>query len=73
MTPEFITMLKDLVVRLFEPENLVLKEVGGQTVSARNLFHFFQAYMQIFEGGKLPEVKSMFQVESKCFILVLKV
>jgi hypothetical protein len=64
MTPEFIKLMKDLVTCLLGRENLVPKKVGGQTVTARNLLEYFQAYMELFQNGKIPEVKSMFQVWS---------
>jgi atlastin len=65
MDPKFLTLLNELAVNLLHSENLVPKKVGGQTIRAKNLINFFQGYMQIFQGGTIPEVKSMFQVVVK--------
>lgn len=47
---------------LLAPENLVLKEINGQRVKARDLVQYFKSYMQIYSGNELPEPKSMLVV-----------
>lgn len=47
---------------LLAPENLVMKEINGQRVKARDLVQYFKSYMQIYSGNELPEPKSMLVV-----------
>lgn len=57
--PEFKTCLKQLVPMLLAPENLVLKEISGQKVKAKELLQYFKSYINIYSGDELPEPKSM--------------
>ncbi|KRY58631.1 Atlastin-2 [Trichinella britovi] len=57
--PQFIDQLKQFVPYVLSPQNVVLKEIGGRTVTCRELLEYFRAYMKIFEGEDLPEPKSM--------------
>ncbi|KRZ06287.1 Atlastin, partial [Trichinella zimbabwensis] len=57
--PQFIEQLKEFVPYVLSPQNAVLKEIGGRTVTCRELLEYFRAYMKIFEGEDLPEPKSM--------------
>lgn len=59
---EFKKQLKNFVPRLLSPHGLVLKEVNGQRVTARELMEYFRAYINIFQGEDLPEPKSMLLV-----------
>lgn len=56
---EFKKYLLILVPMLLAPENLVLKEINGQRVKARDLVQYFKSYMAIYSGNELPEPKSM--------------
>ena len=44
------------------PENLVIKEIGGQKVKAKELLQYFKSYLEIYKGDELPEPKSMLVV-----------
>ena len=60
--PDFKDQLKELVPFLLSPENLVVKEIGGNRIRAKELLHYFQSYMAIYKGDELPEPKSMLEV-----------
>lgn len=62
ITPEFKNSLKSLIPMLLAPENLILKEINGQKVRARDLIQYFKSYMAIYKGNELPEPKSMLVV-----------
>lgn len=59
ITPEFKSSLKSLVPMLLAPENLIVKQINGQKVRARELIQYFKSYMAIYKGNELPEPKSM--------------
>uniref|UniRef100_A0A182K3G1 GB1/RHD3-type G domain-containing protein n=1 Tax=Anopheles christyi TaxID=43041 RepID=A0A182K3G1_9DIPT len=59
ITPEFKKSLRELVPMLLAPENLIVKEINGQRVKARDLVQYFKSYMAIYKGNELPEPKSM--------------
>lgn len=62
ITPEFKQSLKSLIPMLLAPENLILKQINGQKVRARDLIQYFKSYMAIYKGNDLPEPKSMLVV-----------
>lgn len=49
---------------ILAPENLVVKQINGQKVKARDLVQYFKCYMQIYQGNELPEPKSMLVVSA---------
>uniref|UniRef100_A0A1B0D1J0 Uncharacterized protein n=1 Tax=Phlebotomus papatasi TaxID=29031 RepID=A0A1B0D1J0_PHLPP len=51
--------LQELIPQILAPENLVVKEINGQKVRARELIQYFISYMNIYKGSELPEPKSM--------------
>ncbi|XP_075222498.1 atlastin GTPase isoform X1 [Lycorma delicatula] len=57
--PEFKTALERLVPMLLAPENLILKEISGQKVKAKELLQYFKSYINMYSGDELPEPKSM--------------
>ena len=60
--PDFIEHLEQLVPMLLAPENLIIKEISGNKVKAKELVTYFEAYMNIYKGSELPEPKSMLEV-----------
>uniref|UniRef100_A0A8C6TLG6 Atlastin GTPase 2 n=1 Tax=Neogobius melanostomus TaxID=47308 RepID=A0A8C6TLG6_9GOBI len=62
---DFQARLVELVPLLLSPENLVVKEIGGQKVTCRDLLHYFKAYMKIYQGEELPHPKSMLQATAE--------
>ncbi|XP_055700129.1 atlastin isoform X2 [Phlebotomus papatasi] len=59
ITDEFKESLQELIPQILAPENLVVKEINGQKVRARELIQYFISYMNIYKGSELPEPKSM--------------
>lgn len=47
---------------LLKPNKLILKEIGGQKIKAKELVQYFKAYIKLFTGAELPEPKSMLVV-----------
>lgn len=47
---------------LLAPENLILKEISGQKVKAKELLQYFKSYINMYSGDELPEPKSMLVV-----------
>lgn len=62
ITPEFKSSLKSLVPSLLAPENLIVKQINGQKVRARDLIQYFKSYMAIYKGNEMPEPKSVLMV-----------
>lgn len=59
---EFKKHLCSLVPMLLSPEKLLLKEISGQRVKAKELVQYFKSYINLFSGDELPEPKSMLVV-----------
>jgi hypothetical protein len=62
MREEFVKTMDEFVRQLLNKENLVTKKVGGQDVKCRELFTYIKKFTELFKDGKMPEVKSMFEV-----------
>ncbi|XP_073994590.1 atlastin-like isoform X2 [Rhodnius prolixus] len=56
---DFKKCLVRLVPLLLAPESLILKEISGQKVKAKELLQYFKSYINIYSGDELPEPKSM--------------
>lgn len=59
---EFKKYLQVLIPALLAPQNLVVKEISGQRVKAKELVQYFKSYIEIYKGDELPEPKSMLVV-----------
>lgn len=59
ITAEFKENLEELIPMLMAPENLVIKEINGQVVKARDLVQYFKSYLNIFKSDDMPEPKTM--------------
>jgi atlastin len=51
--------LQRLVTVTLAPEELVVKEICGRKVKAKELIHYFNSYSNIFEGENLPGPKTV--------------
>lgn len=70
----FREYLKVLVPMIFAPENLIVKEVNGQKVRARDLVNYLQAYMEIFNTGTLSQPQAVLMVcRNFCTFCILEV
>lgn len=61
---EFKKYLQVLIPGLLAPPNLVVKEISGQKVRAKELVQYFKSYIEIYKGDELPEPKSMLVVRT---------
>lgn len=68
--PDFLKYVKELLPGLFAPKNLVIKKINGQNVRVRDLIPYLEAYINIFNGDKLPEPKSVLMVFYQFFFNV---
>lgn len=68
ISPEFKTSLRSLVPMLLAPENLIVKQINGQKVCARDLIQYFKSYMAIYKGNEMPEPKSVLLVSAVLFV-----
>uniref|UniRef100_A0A3B5AG05 Atlastin-2-like n=1 Tax=Stegastes partitus TaxID=144197 RepID=A0A3B5AG05_9TELE len=62
---DFKRELARLVPLLLAPEQLVVKEIGGNKVTCRDLLEYFKAYIKIYQGEELPHPKSMLQATAE--------
>lgn len=68
--PDFKKQLHKLVPMILASENLVVKEIAGQKVKAKELLQYFKSYLEIYKGDELPEPKSMLVVSVCLFTLL---
>lgn len=61
----FKQSLRALVPMLLAPENLIVKQIGGQKVRVREMIQYFKSYIAIYQGNELPEPKSMLQATAE--------
>lgn len=59
ITTEFKQSLRELIPLLMAPENLIIKEINGQVVKARDLVQYFKSYLNIFRSEDMPEPRTM--------------
>lgn len=69
---DFKKCLGELIPLLLAPENLVVKQIGGQKVKAKELMQYFKSYINMYKGNDLPEPKSMLMVRNFLIIIHLK-
>ena len=61
---EFKQYLQEFIPEILAPENLLVKNINGCDVTCMGLVEYFKSYVKIYQGGELPEPKSMLQVFS---------
>ena len=59
---EFKQYLQEFIPEILAPENLLVKSINGSDVTCMGLVEYFKSYVKIYQGGELPEPKSMLQV-----------
>jgi atlastin len=60
--PYFKKQLNKLVTMTLAPENLVVKEIGGQRLRAKEMLQHFKSYLEIYKRNELPGPKTMLSV-----------
>lgn len=60
--PDFTEQLKSLVPLILSPENLVVKQIDGKEITAKELAYYFELYTTLFNGDKLPKPRSVLEV-----------
>lgn len=63
---EFLHYVKELVPKLFAPQNLIVKTINGQKIKSRDFVQYLQAYLNVFNDNTLPQPKTIHMV--KCSI-----
>ena len=56
---EFRDSLAEFVPRLLSPANIQVKRINGSAVTSSALLHYVKSYVEIFQGGELPEPRSI--------------
>jgi atlastin len=57
--PYFKEQLHKLVTLTLAPENLVVKEISGQKVKAKEMLQYFKSYLEIFEESEFLQPTTM--------------
>ncbi|KAF7488336.1 hypothetical protein SSS_03441 [Sarcoptes scabiei] len=63
--PSFLEYLKKFVPNLLEPKNLVPKEIGGRSVTGKQMLEYFKVYINVFAGDSMPEPKTMLEATAE--------
>ncbi|KAI1280667.1 Atlastin-2 [Halotydeus destructor] len=61
MDPEFVTHLRQFVLHVLSPQNILVKNINGRDLTGRELVEYFKAYVSAFEGGTLPEPQTIME------------
>lgn len=62
LDPEFTEQMKMLASMILAPENLVKKNINGYDVKVKDLLMYCKSYIDMFQGDKLLEPKTIFMV-----------
>lgn len=62
---QFRECLAELIPNVLASENLCVKTINGEPVRCRDLVHYFNAYVKIYQGETLPEPKSMLEATAE--------
>ncbi|KAG1685705.1 Atlastin-2 [Nymphon striatum] len=62
---DFKEQLKVLVPSLLSQKNLIVKEINGHRIKARELMEYFKAYVKVYQGDELPEPKTMLEATAE--------
>lgn len=72
IAPKFNEMLKQLIFNILSPRNLIIKQINGQKIRAKDLCHYLKSYMSVFNGDNLPQPTSLLNVCISNDIILLK-
>lgn len=62
---DFKEQLEILIPSLLAPENLTTKKINGQHITCGEFHIYMKAYVDVFNGGELPEPMSVLQATAK--------
>lgn len=62
---DFKQQVQDLVSSLLAPDNLIAKKINGQDITCQEFHIYMKAYIDVFNGGELPEPMSVLQATAK--------
>ncbi|UYV66136.1 ATL2 [Cordylochernes scorpioides] len=65
MEPDFVTYLKIFVESLVSSSSLVVKEIGGQRITCKELLDYVKIYAKVYNGDVLPEPKTILQATAE--------
>ena len=65
MDPAFVAGLQELMPKILAPENLTIKTIAGNPVTAGDLYTFFGTYTNLFQSDKLPKPKNIMQATAE--------
>ncbi|KAH7940184.1 hypothetical protein HPB52_022099 [Rhipicephalus sanguineus] len=62
---DFKKQLQDLVPSLLAPDNLTVKKINGEELTCGEFHIYMKAYVDVFNGGELPEPMSVLQATAR--------
>lgn len=62
IAPKFNEMVKQLIFNILSPSNLIIKQINGQKLRAKDLCHYLKSYILVFSGDDLPQPTSILNV-----------
>ncbi|CAD5123328.1 DgyrCDS11685 [Dimorphilus gyrociliatus] len=62
---EFKDALKKFIPMVLSAENLVVKKIQGEAITAKQLLEYFKSYIKMYDSDELPEPKSMLQATAE--------
>ncbi|KAF0307701.1 Atlastin-1 [Amphibalanus amphitrite] len=65
MDPEFVDKLNELMPQILAPENMTVKRIAGNSVTARLLYTFFERYADLFQSDTLPKPTNIMQATAE--------
>ncbi|XP_043245738.1 atlastin-1-like isoform X1 [Amphibalanus amphitrite] len=65
MDPVFVEKLNELMPQILAPEKMTVKSIAGNSVTAGQLFTFFETYANLFQSDKLPKPKNIMQATAE--------
>ncbi|CAJ0560752.1 unnamed protein product, partial [Mesorhabditis spiculigera] len=69
LRPIFREEIRKMVVALLEPHVLKPKVINGKPVTCRKMMQFFKAYAATFDGGTLPEPRSILDANARLLLM----
>jgi hypothetical protein len=65
---KFVEQLKKLITSILAPENLIVKKIAGEEVTAESLYYNMQFYLELFKSKLLPNPQSIYEATVRKFL-----